>query len=102
MLTVEYGAPAAQSDLPAAGQLRAHSPLSERQQQVAELLCRNYSVKRIAAALFVSENTVKKHIQNMKKALKIEASGADFIYQLQQLMQSGGRRNAEDYLIRVK
>ncbi|UFJ39452.1 helix-turn-helix transcriptional regulator [Brevibacillus humidisoli] len=58
--------------------------LSERQRQVAGMLCRHYSVKRIAETLFVSEHTVKKHIQNMKKALGIEASGADFVYQLQQ------------------
>jgi len=61
--------------------------LSERQRQIAEMLCNHYSIKRIASELFVSVNTVKKHIQNMKKALNTDLSGADFIYVLQQMLQ---------------
>jgi DNA-binding NarL/FixJ family response regulator len=60
--------------------------LSERQRQIACMLCEHYSVKRIAEELFVSENTVKKHIQNIKKALQIDHSGADFVYTLKQLL----------------
>lgn len=63
--------------------------LSERQRQIAEMLCNHYSIKRIADELFVSVNTVKKHIQNMKKALDIEVSGADFIYTVKQMLQKG-------------
>ncbi|MDQ6421972.1 LuxR C-terminal-related transcriptional regulator [Paenibacillus sp. LHD-117] len=65
--------------------------LSERQQQIAAMLCDHYSIKRIAGELYVSENTVKKHIQNMKKALEIDKSGADFIYVLKQMLQKGGK-----------
>ncbi|KRE46436.1 helix-turn-helix transcriptional regulator [Paenibacillus sp. Soil522] len=67
------------------------APLSNRQQQIAVMLCGHYSIKRIAGELYVSENTVKKHIQNMKKALEIEKSGADFIYVLKQMLQIGGK-----------
>ncbi|MCU6793990.1 helix-turn-helix transcriptional regulator [Paenibacillus sp. WQ 127069] len=63
--------------------------LSERQRQVAELLCSHYSVKKIANILYVSENTVKKHSQNIKKALEIEQSGTDFIYTLKQMIDNG-------------
>jgi DNA-binding NarL/FixJ family response regulator len=59
--------------------------LSSRQQQIAAMLCGHYSIKRIAGELCVSENTVKKHIQNIKKALEIDKSGADFIYVLKQM-----------------
>ncbi|MGM0884115.1 MAG: response regulator transcription factor [Bacillota bacterium] len=64
--------------------------LSSRQQQIAAMLCGHYSIKRIAGELYVSENTVKKHIQNMKKALGSDKSGADFIYVLKQMLQKGG------------
>jgi DNA-binding NarL/FixJ family response regulator len=63
--------------------------LSERQTQVAKLLCNHYSVKKIANILYVSENTVKKHAQNIKKALEIEQSGTDFIYTLKQMIDNG-------------
>lgn len=64
--------------------------LSSRQQQIAAMLCGHYSIKRIAGELYVSENTVKKHIQNMKKTLGSDKSGADFIYVLKQMLQKGG------------
>ncbi|WP_167568662.1 helix-turn-helix transcriptional regulator [Brevibacillus migulae] len=78
--------------LPGAGYLDTSfdcGALSERQRQIAEMLCNHYSIKRIASELFVSVNTVKKHIQNMKKALNTDLSGADFIYALQQMLQKG-------------
>ncbi|WP_372630898.1 response regulator transcription factor [Cohnella sp.] len=65
------------------------SALSGRQRQIADMLCAHYSIKRISSELFVSVNTVKKHIQNMKRALRVESSGADFIYLLNRLMQGG-------------
>ncbi|XID91655.1 response regulator transcription factor [Paenibacillaceae bacterium WGS1546] len=68
------------------GAIRA---LSRRQRQIATMLCDHYSIKRIAGELFVSVNTVKKHIQNMKRALEVETSGADFIYELNRLRQGG-------------
>ncbi|MNE30986.1 Bacterial regulatory protein, luxR family [compost metagenome] len=58
-------------------------PLSIRQREIASLVCSHYSVRKIAAALHISENTVKKHIQNIKKTLEINESGPDFIYELQ-------------------
>lgn len=87
---------ACQEKSPAAEPLPDHdaafpSSLSGRQQQIAAMLCGHYSIKRIAGELYVSENTVKKHIQNMKKALEIDKSGADFIYVLKQMLQNGGK-----------
>lgn len=63
------------------------SRLSQRQQQVVALLCNHYSVKRISSELFLSDNTVKKHIQNIKRVLGIEQSGAEFIYLLKNKLQ---------------
>lgn len=87
-VTMEYDLLAA-AELQDAGDDHASDwgMLSERQRQIAKMLCHHYSIKRIADELFVSVNTVKKHIQNMKKALNLELSGANFIYQLEQLMQ---------------
>lgn len=69
--------------------------LSDRQLQIASMLCNHYSIKRIAGELYVSVNTVKKHMQNMKKALCIDSSGADFIYELKRMMQTGGTADSE-------
>jgi hypothetical protein len=38
---------------------------------------------------------VKKHIQNVKKTLNIEASGADFTYALEQMLQRGKAEGKE-------
>lgn len=86
---------ACQDNDPAEEPLLSHdgafpATLSNRQQQIAAMLCGHYSIKRIAEELYVSENTVKKHIQNMKKALGSDKSGADFIYVLKQTLQKGG------------
>lgn len=56
--------------------------LSTRQQEIAMLLASNYSVQKIAKQLFISENTVRKHVQNIKKLLGIHESGIDLIYAL--------------------
>ncbi|USB31591.1 LuxR C-terminal-related transcriptional regulator [Paenibacillus sp. YPG26] len=63
-------------------------PLSMRQMEIARLVCSHYSVRRIAAALHISENTVKKHIQNIKKTLEINESGSDFVYELRNKLGS--------------
>jgi DNA-binding NarL/FixJ family response regulator len=69
--------------------VEAQLPLSERQRQIAELLCAHHSIKKIAAQLHISENTVKKHVQNMKKELQITESGLDFVYELQNRWKGG-------------
>ncbi|RUT35895.1 LuxR family transcriptional regulator [Paenibacillus zeisoli] len=58
-------------------------PLSIRQREIASLVCSHYSVRKIATTLHISENTVKKHIQNIKRVLEITESGPDFVYELQ-------------------
>lgn len=61
--------------------------LSVRQQEIAILLAANYSVQKIAKQLFLSENTIRKHIQNIKKILGIHESGVDFIYSLKSIQE---------------
>ncbi|ALS22826.1 response regulator transcription factor [Paenibacillus naphthalenovorans] len=73
--------------------------LSQRQQQIAEMLCNHYSIKRIADELYISVNTVKKHIQNMKKALDIDSAGADFLYTLKQMMHRESKDGGKTYFI---
>ncbi|GAB7053554.1 MULTISPECIES: LuxR C-terminal-related transcriptional regulator [Paenibacillus] len=73
--------------------------LSQRQQQIAEMLCNHYSIKRIADELYISVNTVKKHIQNMKKALDIDSAGADFLYTLKQMMDRESKDGGKTYFI---
>jgi DNA-binding NarL/FixJ family response regulator len=96
-VTLEYNGTGQENndsdELPHPGEDDAHSSaeLSERQRQIAAMLCEHYSIKRIAGELYVSENTVKKHIQNIKKALEIDKSGADFIFVLKQKLQRGGK-----------
>lgn len=62
--------------------------LSGRQLEIAELLCRHYSIRRIADELYISVNTVKKHIQNIKKTLCIEQTGGDFVFLLAEKLKS--------------
>ncbi|MUG66930.1 hypothetical protein GNP94_13040 [Paenibacillus campinasensis] len=56
--------------------------LSARQLEIAVLLCRHYSIRKIAEELYISINTVKKHIQNIKKALCLEEAGDEFVFLL--------------------
>ncbi|GED31456.1 helix-turn-helix transcriptional regulator [Brevibacillus centrosporus] len=95
-VTMEYGSQAesGQEDLDEADGQEWGS-LSDRQRQIARMLCQHYSIKRIAEELYVSVNTVKKHIQNVKKTLNIEASGADFTYALEQMLQRGKTEGKE-------
>ncbi|MBD0383540.1 response regulator transcription factor [Paenibacillus sedimenti] len=64
-------------------------PLSERQREIVELLCAHHSVKKIAGLLHISENTVKKHVQNIKRELAIKESGLDFVYELLSKLKGG-------------
>lgn len=45
--------------------------LSKREQDVAQLICRGISNKRIAADLFISERTVKAHLTSIFNKLKV-------------------------------
>lgn len=47
------------------------SPLSEREIEVLNLLCKGENYKTIAAELFVSSNTVKAHIKNIYSKLQV-------------------------------
>ncbi|WP_334073905.1 MULTISPECIES: response regulator transcription factor [Paenibacillus] len=63
------------------------SALSGRQLEIAERLCRHYSIRRIAEELYISVNTVKKHVQNIKKALCLEHAGDDFVFLLAEKLE---------------
>lgn len=45
--------------------------LSKREAQVVVLLCRGMGNREIAERLFISENTVKDHIKNVMKKMKV-------------------------------
>ena len=45
--------------------------LSKRETQVVALLCRGMGNREIAERLFISENTVKDHIKNVMKKMKV-------------------------------
>lgn len=47
------------------------NPLSQRETEVLQLLCEGENYKTIAAALFVSTNTVKAHIKNIYEKLHV-------------------------------
>ena len=57
--------------------------LSGRQLEIALLLCRHHSIRKIAGQLHITDNTVKKHIQNIKRAYRLRSTGLDFLYELQ-------------------
>ncbi|MEL6351665.1 MAG: LuxR C-terminal-related transcriptional regulator [Cyanobacteria bacterium J06627_28] len=57
-----------QSDAEAA----ADSPLSEREQEVIELLVQGLRDREIAERLYISERTVKFHVKNMLKKLDVK------------------------------
>lgn len=49
------------------------SSLSQREQDVLDLLCEGYSYKAIAERLFVSTNTVRFHLKNIYKKLQVNS-----------------------------
>ena len=53
------------------GTNRACEQLTEREQEVLELISKGQSNKQIAAALYISDNTVKTHISNLFEKLKV-------------------------------
>ncbi len=46
--------------------------ISKREYEVLQLICKGMSNQQIAEALFVSENTVKKHVSNLFLKLNVE------------------------------
>lgn len=57
---------------PAAVDRRLHEPLSEREREVAKCLCEGLNNKAIAQRLFLSENTVKTHLQRLFSKLDVK------------------------------
>lgn len=51
------------------------SPMSDREQEVLDWLCRGHSYKMIADQLTVSEQTVHFHIKNIYKKLAVNSKG---------------------------
>ena len=47
--------------------------LSDRENQILELLAKGYRVKEIADQLFVSFNTVRTHIRNIYEKLQVRS-----------------------------
>lgn len=47
--------------------IKGQQPLTEREIQVLQLVCENFSNKEIADLLFISESTVKRHVENLFK-----------------------------------
>lgn len=52
--------------------------LSQRQQQIAEMLCNHYSIKRIADELYISVNTVKKTYSEHEESVGYRFGGCGF------------------------
>ncbi len=46
--------------------------LTNREREIVELLCKNYSYKEIAEQLYISRETVKKHIKNIYEKLHVQ------------------------------
>lgn len=49
------------------------SQISKRESEVLELLCEGYNYKNIAAALFISPNTVRFHLKNIYRKLHVNS-----------------------------
>jgi DNA-binding NarL/FixJ family response regulator len=46
--------------------------LTNREREIVELLCKNYAYKEIAEQLYISRETVKKHIKNIYEKLHVQ------------------------------
>ena len=53
-----------------------HAQLSQREQEVLSELCRGKSYKATATSLFISPDTVRSHIRNIYKKLKVHSKAA--------------------------
>jgi DNA-binding CsgD family transcriptional regulator len=72
--------PSADTDVPA-GDIESLFGLTGRESQIVALLRKGYTYRMIASELFLSENTVKTHIQNIYYKLDV-SSRADMIKKL--------------------
>ena len=52
---------------------QSKTPLSERETEVLNLLCKGENYRTIAEALFVSTNTIKAHIKNIYQKLEVNS-----------------------------
>ncbi|MEM7658801.1 MAG: response regulator transcription factor [Bacteroidota bacterium] len=52
---------------------QSNTPLSERETEVLNLLCKGENYRTIAEALFVSTNTIKAHIKNIYQKLEVNS-----------------------------
>lgn len=55
--------------------IKRHSELSEREQEVLQLLCDGDDYKTVAAKLYISANTVKRHIRSIYDKLQVNSRG---------------------------
>jgi DNA-binding NarL/FixJ family response regulator len=51
--------------------VRPRKPVSQRQQEIFDLVAAGKSNKEIAAQLFITERTVKFHISDLKRRLRV-------------------------------
>ena len=52
---------------------KEHSDLTQRETEVLSQLCKGKSYRMIAETLFISEETVKRHIKNIYKKLEVKS-----------------------------
>lgn len=48
-----------------------HPPFTLRQREILQKICDGKSIHRVAAELFISENTVKYHLKSLFKQLQV-------------------------------